>query len=56
MVLFWKIINELHFCFPRYKAKAEKNAKKAAVEIVPKEDELDEIFHTITQDELKQAG
>jgi len=40
----------------RYKAKAEKNAKKAAVEIIPKEDELDEIFHTITQDELKQAG
>jgi hypothetical protein len=40
----------------RYKAKAEKNAKKAAVEIIPKEDELDDIFHTITQDELKQAG
>lgn len=40
----------------RYKAKAEKNARKAAVENVPKEDELDEIFHTITQDELKKAG
>lgn len=40
----------------RYKAKAEKNAKKAAIEIVPKEDEFDEIFHTVTQDELKKAG
>ena len=36
--------------------KAEKKERKSEVEIIPKEDELDEIFHTITQDELKQAG
>lgn len=40
----------------RYKMKAEKKERKSEVEIIPKEDELDEIFHTITQDELKQAG
>jgi len=38
----------------RYKLKAQKTAAKLAQEkeIVPKEDELDQIFHTITQDEL----